>query len=186
MTGDSRSNAPLTMPARSIRVAALLLALVTSAAGAQDSSAAPRRGWMVGGSLGIFGSGGQVASPELTTIGLHFTQVRPGAIGADISVGIIPRSLASGAFVAGTRVGLALPLALSSGVLLLPSVGLSLIGGVGAGGAGGTTGYNVGGAAVFGSGAMGVRTGVTWHRLDGSRSAFWLYEIGIARVPGRT
>ncbi|MCY7378700.1 MAG: hypothetical protein LH467_05085, partial [Gemmatimonadaceae bacterium] len=85
----------------------------------------------------------------------------------------------------GARGGVALPLALAPNVLLLPSAGLTLIGGAGAGGVGGTWGTNLGAAAVFGSGSMGFRTGVTWHRLNDSADGIWLLEFGVVRIPGR-
>jgi hypothetical protein len=170
----------------SARAAALLVALVFLGANdlrAQDSTAARRGSWMVGGSIGMLGSGTQLAPAELMTIGVHFTQVRPGRLGADISVGTIPRTLSDGIVAVGARLGVALPLAVAPGVLLLPSAGFSLIGAAGGGGAGGTAGYNVGGAAVFGTGPVGFRTGITWHHMDFSNSALWLLEVGVAGRP---
>ena len=78
---------------------------------AQDSTAAPGRQWMVGGSLGMPGSGSQAAGWRFTTVGMHFTQVQPGAPGADISVGILPYGLASGTMVLASRVGVTVPFA---------------------------------------------------------------------------
>ncbi len=166
-------------------VALLILALVARESRAQDSSSAPPSRWMVGGSVGAIGYGGDFAPLEYTTLGMHFTQVRPGALGADFSIGIIPRVLADGFLLAGARAGLALPLALAPNVLLLPSAGLTLIGGLGAGGGGGTWGSNVGAATVFGSGSTGFRTGVTWHRLSDGGDGIWLLEFGVATIPSR-
>lgn len=167
------------------RVALLILALVARESRAQDSSSAPSSRWMVGGSVGMLRYGGEFAPLQYSTIGMHFTQVRPGALGADFSIGIIPRVLAEGFLLAGARGGVALPFALAPNVLLLPSAGLTLIGGLGAGGGGGTWGSNLGAAAVFGSGSVGFRTGVTWHRLSGGGDGIWLLEFGVAKIPRR-
>ena len=172
--------------ARWTRVALLFLGLGARESQAQDSASAPRSRWMVGGSLGTFRYGGVFAPLEYTTIGMHFTQLRPGALGADFSIGIVPRALADGFLLSGARGGVALPLAIAPNVILLPSAGLTLIGGAGAGGAGGTWGANLGGAAVFGSGSTGLRTGITWHRLSESTAGIWLLEFGVVRIPGRS
>ena len=96
----------------------------------------------------------------------------------------MPRALAEGVAVVGARGGVALPLALSSGVLVLPSAGVSFVGGVGAGGGGATAGLNAGIAAVlFGASSVGLRTGVTWHHFGNSESAVALWEIGFVRAP---
>ena len=171
--------------ARWTRVALLILGLSARESQAQDSTSAPRSRWMVGGSLGMLRYGGAFAPLELTTIGMHFTQLRPGALGADFSIGIVPRALAEGFLLSGARGGVALPLALAPNVIVLPSAGVTLIGGVGAGGGGGTWGTNLGAAAVFGSGSTGFRTGVTWHRLNDSTDGIWLLEFGVVKIPGR-
>jgi len=171
--------------ARWTPVALLILGLAADELQAQDSSSVPRSGWIVGGSAGTLRYNGEFAPLELTTIGMHFTRVRPGALGPDFSIGIVPRALADGFLLSGARGGVALPLALAPNVLLLPSAGLTLIGGAGAGGVGGTWGTNLGAAAVFGSGSMGFRTGVTWHRLNDSADGIWLLELGVVSIPGR-
>jgi hypothetical protein len=168
--------------ARRARFATTLLLLAATRLQAQDSTATAAGGWMWGGSVGMFGVGQQTA-PELLTIGLHWTQVRPGHLGADISVGTIPRVVVEGLVVGAARVGVTLPLSVAPGVLLLPTAGVSLIGGAGPGGAGGATGYNFGGAAVLGTGPVGFRTGVTWHRMDLTSSAVWLIEVGLVSRP---
>jgi hypothetical protein len=140
-----------------------------------------RGDWLVGASFGVPGYGTEPLV-ELFTIGIQWTQVRPGRLGADFSLGTIPRALVEGVVVVGFRAGAALPLAFSSGLLLLPSAGLSFIGGVGQGGGGGTAGLNAGVSAVFfGTQATGLRTGVTWHRFPDTGGALWLLEMGFAR-----
>jgi hypothetical protein len=168
--------------ARTARFAITLLLLASARAQAQDSTATPPGGWMLGGSVGMFGVGAEPL-PDLLTIGVHWTQVRPGRPGADISIGTIPRVVVEGAIVGAARIGVTLPLSVAPGLLLLPSAGLSLIGGVGQGGAGGAGGYNLGGAMVLGTGPIGVRAGATWHRIDVSSSAVWLVEVGVVGRP---
>lgn len=163
----------------------LLLAFGSSSLAAQDSTTAPGRQWMVGGSLGMPGIGSQAAGWPYTTVGMHFTQVQPGAPGADIAVGIIPYGLAFGVIAVAARAGVTVPIEPGPGVLLLPSAGISLVGGAGLGGAGGATGVNLGGAAVLGTGSVGFRTGVTWHRLSDFGGSFWLLEVGFVGLPRR-
>ena len=171
--------------ARWARVALVILGVVAGELQAQDSSSVPRSDWMVGGSLGTLRYNGEFAPLELTTIGMHFTRVRAGRLGPDLSIGVMPRVLTQGFLLAGGRAGVALPLALAPNVLLLPSAGLTLVGGLGAGGGGGTWGTNLGAAAVFGPGSLGFRTGVTWHRLNDSADGIWLLELGVVGIPGR-
>ncbi len=155
----------------------------TVAANAADTSVRVQRygDWLVGASFGVPGYGSE-ALIELFTIGLHWTQLRPGRLGGDFSLGTMPRLLGEGVVVVGLRVGGALPLVLSRGVVLFPSAGASVFGGAGAGGGGGALGLNAGIAGViFGSTGTGFRTGVTWHRFEDTGGAIWLLEIGFVR-----
>ncbi len=150
-----------------------------------DSAGAAPGGWLFGASVGVPGYEGE-AVPELFTVGVHWTQLRPGRPGVDLAIGTMPRVLAEGFAAVGARAGVALPLALSRGAVLLPSAGVSLLGGVGAGGGGGTTGLNAGVAAVLGpAGGAGLRTGVTWHRFGEAGGGLWLVEVGVVRRPRR-
>lgn len=168
--------------------AALALALVTLVAGnalAQDAPALPETYWLAGMSVGIPSADGQT-EPELATIGAHWTKVRPGRLGPDISIGTMPRVVAAGLMVVGVRAGVALPLTLAPGLVMLPSGGISLIGVASTGGAGGVAGFNAGAAAVLYGSRLGVRTGLTWHRFQGSASGVWLMEIGVVGMPKRS
>ncbi|WP_411281551.1 hypothetical protein [Gemmatimonas sp.] len=162
------------------RTVTALVALAVGNIGAQDSTALQRPHWMVGGSLGVIGFAGGPASADFTLIGIHFTQLKPGRLGADVSINVMPRLLTVGALTGAARVGVALPVAVASGMLLLPSAGVTLVGGAGQGGAGGTAGVNVGGAAVLGTGRVGLRTGLTWHRIKDVGSV-WLLELGLVK-----
>lgn len=83
----------------------------------------------------------------------------------------------------GFRGGVALPLLLAPGTWLLPSTGVSLIGGAGAGGGGGAIGYNAGvAAAAFGISRTGLRIGITWHRFQDLQGTVWLVELGFVRI----
>lgn len=148
---------------------------------AQDSLEAKRIDWLLGASVGVPSYDGEMAA-ELLTLGVHFTQFRVNRLGADLSLGTVPRLLGNGVVTFGARVGVALPLAVAPRVLLLPSGGLSLLGGFGAGGGGGTSGLNAGVAAVLLRGnAIGFRTGVTWHRFRDADGALLLWEVGFVR-----
>lgn len=142
-------------------------------------------GWLFGASVGVPGYRGEPA-PELFTVGFQWTQLSPHRLGADFSLGTMPRLLAEGVAVVGFRAGVAAPLTLAPSVLLLPSAGVSVIGGMGGGGAGGTTGLNAGVAAVVRqTGSVGLRTGITWHRFQDTEAALWLFEVGVVRAPSR-
>ena len=174
-----------------LRVAVLAVPLLASPAPASAQNSPPAegsatsgpRGWLVGASVGVPIVDG-AAIPDLFTIGINWTQLRPGRLGADFSLGTMPRALTGGVVAGGARGGVALPLALSRGVLVLPSAGISLLGAAGTGGGEGTTGFNAGLAAVIhGAGSAGLRTGVTWHSFGDAGGAVWLWEVGIVRVP---
>lgn len=148
-----------------------------------DSLEAGRGEWLAAVTLGVPGVEREPI-PQLLTIGGQWTQLRVGRVGADFAIGTMPRILAEGALVLGARGGIALPLALSPNVLVLPSGGVSVLGGAGAGGVGGVGGYNAGVAAVvLGANGGGLRTGVTWHRFEDAGAAIWLWEIGFVRGP---
>jgi len=115
----------------------------------------------------------------LFTIGVNVSQTTPGRLGADFSIGTMPRAFAAGAAVLGARAGAVFPLAPTPDVLLLPSAGVSLLGGAGEGGGAAIAGVNAGIAAVIWSGNLGARTGITWHRFQDFRGAIWLVEFGV-------
>jgi hypothetical protein len=122
------------------------------------------------------------AVPELFTIGLNVSQTRPGRLGADFSIGTMPRALIARAAVLGARAGVVLPIAPTPDILVLPSAGVSLLGGVGEGGAAALAGVNAGIATVIWSGDVGVRTGITWHHFQDARGAIWLVEFGVVHT----
>ncbi|MGH7445809.1 MAG: hypothetical protein ACREKM_13075 [Longimicrobiales bacterium] len=155
------------------------MCIVTGSAGAQERADPEAGNWLVGGSLGVPGCG-VLPLPGLFTVAFHGTAAVPGQVGPDFFVGTMPRALFEGVVLFGARAGLALPVALSSKLLVLPSAGLSLLGGFDNGTAGGQPGFNAGIAAVV-SGSMptGFRTGVTWHRFRGLYETVWLLEVGF-------
>lgn len=159
-------------------VAALCCGNAFTAAAQDTASTAPAK-WLISLSVGVPGSSGRPA-PELTTVGVQWTRLRPGHLGADFALGTAPRALASGAVALGARAGVALPLALSSKTLLIPSVGLSAVGGFAGEGVGGLVGPNAGVAVVAtGMGAYGLRAGITTHFLVNWERPIWLLEMGI-------
>jgi len=161
---------------------ALLLLVVASQAGAQsDTARREREGWIIGASVGVPGYGRESA-PELFTVGVQWTQLRRGRLGADFSLGTMPRLIGEGVVPVALRGGLALPLAVTPDFLVLPSAGASLFGGVGAEGIGGLVGVNGGVATVIWTGPVGFRTGVTWHGFQNFRGSIWLVEVGVVGV----
>lgn len=162
----------------------LIMLSVASTLGAQDSSRVRDGQWLTGFSVGVPGYG-QEAEPALFTAGVNFTQLRPFRPSADFSFGTMPRVLMEGVMVLGVRAGVAVPLALSPGVFILPSGGVSLVGAAAGGGGGAEAGVNGGLAAVFlGKNGPGLRVGMTWHKFRETRGALWLLEIGIVHVGG--
>ena len=61
-------------------------------------SAASRRDWLFGVSAGVPGYEREPI-PELFTIGLNVSQITPGRLGADFSLGTMPRALVARAAV---------------------------------------------------------------------------------------
>ena len=143
---------------------------------AADSSSST---WSVGGSIGFPGLGTR-AEPSLFVIGVQAAQLRRSRLGGDVSVGIIPRILFEGVFALGARGGLVLPLGISESAAVLPSAGVSFVGGFGQSGGGAEFGANVGfGLLLSEPGETGVRIGATWHHFS-DLSGIWLLEVGFA------
>jgi hypothetical protein len=148
---------------------------------AQDQVSA-RDGWIVGPLIGVPGVGSETFA-EAATLGVGATRLVPNRPGVDLALGVVPRFLSDGAVVLGARVGVGLPLALTDDVFLVPSAGLSAVGGFGNGGAGGTGGFYGGAATVLAVGSVGFRAGVTWHRYGSGNGNLWLAELGLMHVP---
>jgi hypothetical protein len=166
--------------ARVLLSAALVSSTVTDA-GAQEPAGA-RDGWIVGPLIGVPGVGTE-AFTEAITLGVGATRLVPNRPGVDLALGVVPRFIGDGAIVLGARVGLGLPLALSNDLFVVPSAGLSALGGFGGGGGGGTAGFYGGVATVLAVGSMGFRAGVTWHRFGSGDGNLWLAELGMMHVP---
>lgn len=166
----------------------LFVTLLVPAAGplmAQDSTAFREEGWLVGGSVGFPGFGGQTVPWRYATLGLNAMYVRAGSIGAEIAMGTVPGLLNEGVVTFGVRGGVSLPLAVARGMLLVPSGGLSMMGAFDSEAGGGAYGYHLGGAAVIGTGRWRTRVGVTRHVLGMGTDdpAVWLLEIGMVGMP---
>jgi hypothetical protein len=160
----------------------LLLFTANAGAGAQVAPDSDDHGWLTGVLLGLPGYKGEMA-PQLFTIGAQFTRMREGLPGADIAIGTMPYVMSAGIIPVGVRAGVTVPVAPSSHLLLLPSVGASFIGAAGTGGGGGTAGVNVGLATVLlATPSFGLRTGVTLHGFPDVRGALWLAEVGFVTL----
>ncbi|HEV7993044.1 MAG TPA: hypothetical protein VGP25_14555 [Gemmatimonadaceae bacterium] len=160
---------------------AIVLLFIAGPAQAQDTTLV-RDGWIVGPLIGVPGVGRESAA-EFFTLGVGGTRLVPNRPGADLAIGIVPRILSEGVVAMGARAGLALPLALTGDLFLIPSAGLSAVGGVGSGGGGGTGGIYGGAAAVIAAGSVGFRAGVTLHRYGQPDGNLWLVEVGLMHVP---
>ena len=182
---ETRSNEP--MRCHVIALGLLLLVGLGSTPVLAQSPDTLKRGssdWALGASLGLPGYGAQTA-PELFTLGFQATQLRPGRLGADFSIGTMPALLVEGVLPVGVRLGVALPVEVAPRFLLVPSAGFSGLGVLAIGnGGGGSVGLNAGVAAmVFGTGSLGLRAGVTCHQLLGTGGALWLVELGFISKP---
>lgn len=184
--------------ARAVALVLLLGPVRPDGAAAQDTTAAapPRVGhvvapvqdstgsgdaWLSGLMVGLPGAGVSY-EPGLFTIGGQWTRVRPGRPGLDLAIGTMPRALQAGVVLVGTRAGVALPVDLASGVLVLPSAGVSALGAAGTAGGGVALGLTAGlSAAAVGAGGTGARAGITWHFLSEMRQPVWLLEVGLVR-----
>jgi hypothetical protein len=166
---------------RSLIACIIVLGCAATPVSAQEDTSA-RDGWIVGPLVGVPGVGRESAA-ELFTLGVGGTRLVPNRPGVDLAIGFVPRVLSEGLIVLGARAGVALPLALTRDVFLVPSAGLSAVGGLGSGGGGGTGGLYGGAAAVVASGPIGFRAGITLHRFGEGSGNFWLAEIGIMHVP---
>ena len=142
-----------------------------------DSTHSRHGGTLIGFSIGVPGYL-STPVPELLTVGINVTEIKPNRLGADFAIGTIPRAFAYGAGVIGARSGVVLPAALGPDLLLLPSAGGSFVGGAGEGGGAAFGGVNAGLATIVWTGSGGVRTGVTLHRLVGVPGTIWLVEFG--------
>ncbi|HEX7049048.1 MAG TPA: hypothetical protein VF188_02460 [Longimicrobiales bacterium] len=167
---------------RSVGAALLLAAVPSGGLFAQPPVNEEPSNWLVGASLGVPGVDPSQLESELFTVGVHATRVVPGRLGGDFAVGTMPRILFDGVLPLGARAGLALPLALSENVLLVPSGGASLVAALGSDGGSADAGLNVGGAAmVLGEGYGGLRAGFTWHWFRDRGGPVWLLEFGFVR-----
>lgn len=168
---------------RTTAVMSIALLMVAGRLEAQEQAPARDPGWLIGFSVGLPGYGTETI-PQLFTMGAQFTQLSPNRLDADISVGTMPWLFGSGLAALGLRAGLALPIAATQHLLILPSGGVSAIGGASSGGVGAAFGINGGVAAVvLGNSNIGLRTGVTFHHFQGARGALWLAELGVVSVP---
>jgi hypothetical protein len=169
------------MLGRSIAVCLSLL-IAKVGAGAQAAVDDDDHGWLTGVLLGLPGYKGEV-EPRLFTIGAQFTQVRKGRPGTDIAIGTMPYVMSAGVIPLGMRLGVTVPMLPASRLLVLPSVGLSLVGVVGPGGGAGIGGPNAGLATVLlATPSFGLRTGVTFHGFTDVRGAVWLAEVGFVTL----
>ena len=163
-----------------VAVSLLLFGAGYTGAQGQDSANAPPAEWMIGMSLGVPGMQRNVY-PMFATFGLQFTEIQNRSLGADLAIGTMPYLLLNGSIPFGFRGGLTVPF-VSPHLIVVPSSGVSVIGGMGAGGAGGLLGLNTGIAAIVRRRGLGLRTGVTLHFFPGLNRPVWLAELGFVGI----
>lgn len=162
----------------------MLLLLAAAPLIAQDSTSVGGE-WVVGGSVGLPGYGWDT-EPKLFTAGVHASYLEELRPGGELFLGTMPRFLAEGDIALGARGGLAVPVPVSAGVLLLPSAGVGFIAALSGGTGGGLAGVNAGIAALVLGDKSGFRGGITWHRFHDANGLIWLLEIGfVQRRPSR-
>ena len=175
---------------RSIVVLGVLLAggsVNESALRAQDTVQAHHSSWSIGASIGLPGYESQTDA-SLFVVGFQLAQLRHGKLGADLSVGTMPRILLEGVMAAGARAGVVLPIGLSGSTAILPTAGVSVLGAFGSGGGAVEAGVNAGLGLLFGGRERtGLRLGATWHHFAELGSRVWLLEVGFVgpRSAGR-
>jgi hypothetical protein len=158
----------------------LPMLIAFGAASAQDSTATRSSGWLIGGSVAVPGASTEAFYP-LTMVGVRATQLRPGRPGVDLELMTAPYPFALGIANLVGRAGVALPLRVMPGVLLLPAAGVTAAGAasVSEEGAGALFGLNAGMSVLLtGSGSSGLRAGITWHHFGESDEPVWMMELG--------
>ena len=158
-----------------------LLVLASVHGARAQTSATTRDGWVVGALVGRIRVA-DVPDGHGTAIGLAATRFAPLRPGADLAVVTIPRLFRDGQIPVHARMGMAVPLRLSEGLFIVPTVGLDA-GGIAGESAGGWVGYHWAARALFATRRLGVQTGVAWVRAVNARNALWLAELGLMRVP---
>jgi hypothetical protein len=121
------------------------------------------------------------SEPTLFTLAVHGSYVSENGIGVETFLGTMPRMVLEGVGVLGARANLVAVWGSSTGFLLLPTAGVSLIGGAGGGDGGAEIGVNGGvGFMALNDSSAGIRVGMTWHRF-GQGLGVWLLEFGFVR-----
>jgi hypothetical protein len=165
--------------ARSIRAAVIAAVFAVHSLDAQDSTVTPRTNGITAFTFGVPGYGSE-SMPYALIVGMHALNLDPGRISGDFAVGVLPLLMSTGVIGFGVRGGFVLPVQASPRSYIVPSTGLSFMGGLG--GDGGTVlpGTNVGITFVSGTPRQGgFRVSVTWHRFSDLDGAVWLAELGF-------
>jgi hypothetical protein len=172
-----RFSAVLGTISRSLQVAVLT---VTPAL-AQDTTASVGAGTLVTYTVGVPGWRSEVLA-ELFTLGVHVGSARPNRLSPEVAFGVAPRVLVAGALAYGVRPGLAVPIAPTPHLLVVPSAGISIVGVAAQGGGEALIGASGGLAfVILPKTASGLRVGMTWHAFHDASEALWLLEFGVVR-----
>lgn len=162
-------------------LSALAFICLADRAAAQDTTSV-RDGWIVGPMLAVPSVGGET-SAEVLAVGFSANRLVPNRPGVDLALAVVPYVLSEGALVLAGRLGVGVPFALTRNAFIVPSAGVSAIGGAGGGGVGGIGTVYAGAATVIAAGSLGFRAGVTWNRFGDEPRGLWLLELGLVHVP---
>jgi hypothetical protein len=167
---------------RRLAAVCLVLVLVGSSRAQSQEPAEPGpelNPWVMGISAGVPRESGN-SYAEYFMVGAHTTHVRPGRVGADVSLSTLPRLVPLGVFPFVIRAGVVLTLPLGSNLLLLPGAGISAVGGISSEGGGAGGGLQAGAALIAApEGRPRLRAGATWHQLAGLEGAIVVLELGV-------
>ena len=144
--------------------------------------------WMIGGTIMIPQVSG-MSGAEFTTVGFTVSPPRPNRLGPELAFVVVPYALGFGVVAGAVRANVGVPIQLGQHMLLVPSAGLTFIGGLGSGVGGGSKGVNGTLAVVFfadsapASGtSIGLRAALAVHQFgDGAQGQLRMFELGIVR-----
>jgi hypothetical protein len=182
--------------ARAVVSASLIASAIPGAVAAQTDAgtdAAPAgTPWHVGVSVSVPGFRSEWL-PIATGLTLSASSSAPGRPGFEVSGALLPVALAYGGVAGAVRTNVTFPWLPAPQLLVVPSVGVTGVGGFARNGAGGRAGVNAGGAIFLlasreprtRTSPLDLRIGFSRHLLyePGSSDTlrFWVLEVGLMR-----
>jgi hypothetical protein len=185
---QSRIRRPMHLRALAGLALAIAVATTLRAQAVPPPDSATTSAVMLGGTI-MIPSSNVVSGSEFSAIGLTVGPARLNRVGPDLAFVIVPRGIVSGALAGAVRANIGLPVPLGAHTLLVPSIGVTLVGGLGSGGGAGARGVNGSVALLYfadppetiGS-SIGLRLALTLHRFgSGSNGSLRMLELGLVR-----